>query len=158
MKPVFLFFMGLVMVACSAPDQNIPKGEVFAIDNIGLAGYDPVSYFEMRPTVGKSTFKAAFEGTEYHFSSSQHLDQFKAHPEKYVPLYGGWCAYAIAEGSEKVAPDPESFLIQEGRLLLFYEDWKTRLMGEFRSKWSENAGTYKEKADKNWPAIRHKEG
>ncbi len=113
---------------------------------VAMEGYDPVSYFNSKPTAGQSGYSYQFEGAWYYFSSSENLGIFKLTPEKYVPQYGGWCAYAMGETGDKVKIDPETFRITDGKLYLFYN---------FRGNntlipWKQNELPLMEKANKNW--------
>lgn len=113
---------------------------------VAMEGYDPVSYFNGKPTAGQSGYSFQFEGARYYFSSLKNLEFFKLTPEKYVPQYGGWCAYAMGETGDKVKIDPETFKITNGKLYLFYN---------FRGNntlipWKQNELPLMEKANKNW--------
>lgn len=81
-------------------------------EGIGLVGYDPVSYFpEGGGAPQKGSIKIAVEhaGVTYRFASQEHLSAFKQSPEKYLPQYGGWCAWAVAELGARVDVDPLSY-------------------------------------------------
>ena len=113
----------------------------------GLAGYDPVSYFAgAAPVKGSIAISAAFRGEQYHFSSIANRDRFAAEPEKYLPQYGGYCAWAVAQGS--LAPgDPAVSRVVDGKLYLnvnrsIAERWERDIPGMIRS------------ADANWPKIK----
>ena len=43
---------------------------------------------------------------------------FDRNPEKYIPAYGGWCAFGMSV-SDKFPVDPTNFKIVDGRLMLF---------------------------------------
>ena len=124
-------------------DYNIQKGYV-------AEGYDVVSYFENEAVEGKKEFKTTYDNATYKFSSEDNLNTFLNNPKKYIPQYGGYCAYAIAEKSKKVKIDPETFEIRDGKLYLFYNSWGTNTL----KLWLENnVKGLQEKADKNWEAI-----
>lgn len=142
--------------------------QVFAAtSNVGksglaLEGFDPVSYFrsdaaKQGPLKGDSKFEAKLEDATYHFSSEANKQEFLKNPNKYVPAYGGWCAYAVAEKKEKVEVDTKSFLIQDGRLLLFYKGF----LADTRDKWqntkSKSSAAFLKEADANWPTVKNKE-
>ena len=67
-------------------------------------------------------------------------------PEKYEPAYGGWCAYAMGNSSEKVEVDPETFKIIGGKLYLFYNFYFNNTL----KSWNKNETGLKTKADGNW--------
>jgi YHS domain-containing protein len=121
-------------------------------DGIALSGYDPVSYFPEgggRARRGSAAFTAQHAGRRYLFVSAANRDRFAADPERYEPEFGGWCTYAVANGY-KFEVDPESYLLEDGRLLLFYRG----LLGDARSEFQKQgvaAGI--RDADANWPAL-----
>ncbi len=89
---------------------------------IALGGYSPVSYFqEDRAEKGSKHFKSQFEGVAYYFTSQAQKVAFQKDPNKYVPAYGGWCAFGIAVGGLFRA-DPENYKIVNGQLLVFLND------------------------------------
>jgi len=121
-------------------------------DGLALSGYDPVSYFPEgggTPAVGEPSLQAEHEGRRYRFASSANRDRFVADPARYEPAYGGWCTYAVANGY-KFEVDPESYLIEDGRLLLFYRG----MLGDARAELGKEGVTDGvRKADGNWPAL-----
>ena len=98
-------------------------GRINSDDNgVAIKGYDPVAYFtEGAPVEGSEDFTAMHDGATYHFASAANRDAFLADPEKYAPQYGGFCAYAVAQGA--TAPiDPEAFTVLDEKLYLNYSD------------------------------------
>jgi YHS domain-containing protein len=60
-------------------------------DNIAISGYDPVAYFTMgKPMEGDEALAYTWNGATWWFSSKEHLELFKAAPDKYAPQYGGY--------------------------------------------------------------------
>ena|SRR5687768_17170896 len=114
--------------------------------NVALEGYDPVSYFDNKPTEGSEEIKLTHKGVIYQFISQANLSKFKATPEKYEPAYGGWCAYAMGENGEKVKVDPETYKIIEGKLYLFYNFWGNNTL----TAWNKNEKKLKTAADLTW--------
>jgi YHS domain len=58
-------------------------------------------------------------GATWYFASAENRDRFAADPERYVPQYGGYCAWAVAHGyTAKI--DPEAWKIVDGKLYLNY--------------------------------------
>ena len=144
---ITLLFIGISTTIFSQQiDYNTKKG---AIAN----GYDVVEYFNNKATKGNKKISTTFDGVKFLFSTKENLAKFKKAPEKYVPQYGGYCAYAIGKSSEKVAINPKTFEIRDGKLYLFYNAWGTNT---FKMWKEEGAEDLKNKADKNWKKIKSK--
>ena len=86
----------------------------------------------------------------YYFASADHQALFDASPAKYVPQFGGFCAYGVSKGSA-VEIDPTAFQIVDGRLLLQYSHG---ILEKFNK---DTVGNLK-KADANWGALVEKKG
>ncbi len=84
-----------------------------------LEGYSPVSYFEKNTAeLGSPDHQVSYRDQTYYFTSPAQVAAFQADPEKYLPAFGGTCAYG--QSIEKdFQPDPTRFKIVNGRLLLF---------------------------------------
>lgn len=94
-------------------NNNIPSS------GVALEGYCPVAYFAVnKPVMGKKEFASTFNGVTYYFVSADAKSAFDGNPEKYVPAYGGWCAFGMAVG-DKFPVDPTNFKIVDGKLNLF---------------------------------------
>ena len=65
-------------------------------------GYDLVIYFSKnKPVKGKSSISNQYQDLLFYFSSQENKDLFVSNPSKYLPKYGGWCAYAIGDYAKK---------------------------------------------------------
>jgi YHS domain-containing protein len=120
-------------------------------DRLALQGYDPVAYFPAgggKPRQGLATLVATHRGVTYRFATEAHRALFLADPARYEPQYGGWCAYAMADG-DKVSIDPESFLVTDGELHLFFKSW----YADTRSKWRKDEKALATKADAAWKRL-----
>jgi YHS domain-containing protein len=113
-------------------------------------GYDVVSYFNNKAEKGNKEFTTEFDGAKFRFSSKENLDLFKKYPKKYVPQYGGYCAYAIGLKGEKVDINPKTFEIRDGKLYLFYDSWGTNTFELWKK---EGAEKLQKQADVNWTKI-----
>lgn len=142
-------------LACSSPKTEFDDMESVVLtgeSGIALGGYDPVAYFEEGVArIGEGAHVVEHAGATYRFASQEHRDAFAADPERYVPAYGGWCAWALADGDgQLVEVDPESWIIQDGRLLLFYDGF----LADTRSKWTQgDREELARDADRNWGRI-----
>ena len=121
-----------VPTAHAGTDSDTPASN-YTI-KLGLHGYSPVSYFthnEARPGSPKHT--ASYNGVTYFFESAEQVETFNADPERFVPAYGGYCAFGASKRKHFVI-NPEAFKIVEGRLFVF----KANEQVNARDKW--NAG------------------
>lgn len=121
-------------------------------ESVGLVGYDPVSYFPEgggKPQKGLISIAAEHDGVTYRFASEAHKTAFLKTPAKYLPAYGGWCTWAVAELGKRVDVDPESYVVKNGRLHVFYRDPAL----DTRAKFLENPDGLLQKAEANWPAL-----
>ena len=121
---------------------------------LAIEGFDPVGYFPEGGGArlrGDAKIETVLGAARYRFASEAHRAWFLAEPERYRPKYGGWCAYAMVDGDE-VEVDTNSFLIENGRLLLFYKG----LFADTRAKWLPKAAQFGPKADASWAARKPK--
>ncbi|MEE9349653.1 MAG: YHS domain-containing (seleno)protein [Flavobacteriaceae bacterium] len=122
-------------------------------NNLGVNGYDLVAYFAGEAVKGKEEFTHTYNTVSYNFSNKENLEKFKATPVEYLPQYGGWCAYAMADKGEKVDMNPETFEIRDGKLYLFYKAY----FNNTYKKWlKENPEKLRSLADENWDELKAK--
>jgi YHS domain-containing protein len=82
-----------------------------------LKGYDPVAYFKQRkPVKGNPALASTYQGATYLFASAANKGEFDKDPAKYVPSYGGFCAYGVANGVMADVEGPEAFTVYNGKL------------------------------------------
>ena len=140
MRKILFILLLSIPLAIYGQKKNIDSSLV------AVEGYDVVSYFtEKAPQKGLEEHQVSWKGARYLFSSAINKTAFKAAPEKYLPAYGGWCAYAMVRGKE-VEINPKAYYIQQGQLHLFY---KTNWI-DTQTKWAKDAAKCKPKADLMW--------
>lgn len=142
MKELIVFTLCLFshLLVAQTTDYNQEKGFV-------ANGYDVVAYFDGAPKKGKKNWSFTYEEAQFRFSSKDNLDKFKADPEKYIPQFGGWCAYAIAKTGEKVTINPTTYEIRDEKLYLFYNAFLTNTL----KKWTaENPEALVKQAEEHW--------
>ena len=140
------FVMMTVAVLVAGDLATVSAGEFFEREQLAIGGYDPVAYFtEQKPVKGSPEFQSVYRGSTFQFASAAHREAFAAEPEKYVPQYGGYCAYGMAKGY-KAKIDPEAFSLIHGRLYLNYSD-------AVRTRWLSDVPGYIRQADANWPTV-----
>ena len=111
-----------------------------------LQGYDPVAYFETgEPAKGSKDFTAEYQGATFRFTSAEHRDGFIADPAAYAPQYGGYCAWAMADG-KYAKGDARYWKIVDGKLYLNYND-------DIQAKWNADIPGFISSADAEWSAL-----
>lgn len=117
--------------------------------NKAIDGYDAVAYFtDGEPVEGSRDFTYEYQGAVWMFASQEHLELFMADPQAYAPQYGGYCAYAVANG-DTASAEPDLWTIHEGKLYLNYN---RKINEQFRN----DIDAFIEQADQNWPEIEKK--
>ena len=144
-----LALIALLAGAVLAPAPASADGSVNSsfLGGVAIEGTDPVAYFaEGKPIEGSSEFEHEWMGATWRFVSAAHRDQFAADPEKYAPQYGGYCAWAVAQGyTAKI--DPAAWKIVDGKLYLNYSPG-------VQSQWQSDVPGNIAQADANWPPIK----
>ena len=143
MKNILLFLCLIFgqSVALEAQNANLSK------NRLAIEGYDPVAYFKSgKPVQGSKSIQTERNGAIYYFSNEANKAAFLASPTVYTPQYGGWCAYAMGETSEKVEIDPKTFKIIDTKLYLFFNAYFNNTL----TSWNKKEAVLKAQADKNW--------
>ena len=120
--------------------------QIYAENGIAIDGSDAVAYFDGQgPVPGSSDHSLMWNGAQWLFSSADNLAAFTADPEAFAPQYGGYCAWAAAQGY--VAPThPNAWTIYEGKLYL-------NANRRIRSRFEKDIPGFIQSADDNWPGI-----
>ncbi len=147
LSPARLAFAGVLLSASAgsvaAQSVNLDKSSV------GLSGYDAVAYqSDNAARKGSPSYSASYEGGTYYFVSAANRDTFKADPDKYLPAYGGYCAYGVSRG-HKVKIDPEAYRVVDGKLYLNYDKG-------VQKEWFKDIPGNIAKAEANWPGLKDK--
>lgn len=127
-------------IAFAGPDTETDKNGVI------LAGHDAVAYFTQgKPVMGKSDYTAVHNGAIYRFSSAKNRDKFKQMPEKYAPMYGGFCAYGMTFG-KKFEIDGKAFEVVDGKLYVNKNP-------DVYKAWKEDVPKHLKEANQAWPKV-----
>ncbi|GAB4032426.1 YHS domain-containing (seleno)protein [Spirosoma gilvum] len=114
-------------------------------------GYDCVDLVNISDKIvkGKAEFESVYQGAKFWFESAANKATFDANPDKYAPLYGGFCAIAVSEGNLRPTQIWTHALTPDGHLTLNHNAkalklWKGRLTHNYK------------KAEQNWPTVSQK--
>jgi len=145
----------LALPALAQVPQRTADGKYLQnLDENGCAaqGYDCVALVTIPDKLvkGRADIKSEYQGATFWFASAANKATFDANPDKYAPLYGGFCAIAVAEGNlrpvqiwtHRVTPDGHLTLNHNAKALKL---WESRLNHNYKL------------AQKNWPTVSKKE-
>ena len=144
-------FIGAVSAASAAfavDEYNASTGTTLSGAGVALRGDDAVALATgLGVTPGQAKFTVEHDGVAYYFSSEETMERFAADPERYMPQYGGFCAFGVAIG-KKLDAAPRFADIVDGKLYVFLN---ALAFGKYEE---DKAGTLA-KAQQNWPAMHH---
>lgn len=117
LRTIPFFIATALLLSLATPSLAEAKNEIYTNwQGIAIKGYDPVA------------------------------DLFQANPEQYAPQYGGYCAWAVAQGTTASVDPKNAWNIVEGKLYLNYNK-------EIKAKWEQDIPGNIEKADNSWPSV-----
>lgn len=139
-------FASLAVIAPVAASAADPISTA-RFNNLAVGGYDVVSLFEGNGegVEGSKEFTAEYQGADWRFASAESLAKFEADPEAFMPEYGGYCAWAIAQGSLAWG-NPENANVVDGKLYLNYNSAIER-------RWLADVPGFIAAGDEQWPDI-----
>lgn len=140
---------GMLSVSLEALASGYRTAEYNTIEsqNVAIHGYDPLSYFEEGgPVKGLSEIMVVHDGVIWQFATEEHKERFAAHPNRYMPMYGGYCAMAAAIGY-KSDIEPSMWALHENRLYLFYSE-------KAKERWEARKDVMRVKADISWSRLK----
>ena len=149
MKSLFLAVTTL-LITTAAFAQNFKANHNTDDSKIALLGYSPVSYLILGiAQKGVKEYKASYDGLNYYFTTNDQKKTFEENPTKYLPQYGGYCAFGVSVGA-KFRADPNKFVVKDGKYFLFLYDLEV----DAQQLWL--AGNHEKlvaKADGNWNKL-----
>lgn len=142
---VLVLFATLTIAVRSASAAVDPINK--NIFGTALKSYDAVAYFkEGRAIKGRDEFRHDWMGAKWYFANAANRDEFARNPEKYAPQFGGYCAWAVANGYT-ASIDPEAWRIIDGKLYLNYSK-------DVQKKWEANIPGFIKQGNENWPKLK----
>jgi hypothetical protein len=119
---------------------------VNADTGLAISGFDPVAYFtDHRPRFGHPDLELRAEGAIWRFANPGNKAAFAAHPEVYMPRFGGHDPVAIARGAS-VPGHPLFWVVVGERLYLFYS-------ADARAIFLTDPGRFIAVAGRKWPEL-----
>ncbi len=148
MKHIKTFFALLLATGLSFASLSVFAGSN-SYSLTGVSGYDVVSYQNAKkPLRGNGNYVAVHDGVNYLFANADNQKAFETNPAKYVPAYGGYCAFGVSVG-KKFIGDPEVWRVIDGRLYL-------NLDTGIQSEWLKDVPGRIKTANSEWTKIKNK--
>ncbi|MBT8355159.1 MAG: hypothetical protein KJO60_11590, partial [Desulfofustis sp.] len=90
-----------LLLGLAHPSLGEAKDEIYTNwRGLAIKGYDAVAFFkDSTPVEGSKEYELTWKEVKWRFASAENRDLFEADPENYAPQYGGYCAWAVAQGS-----------------------------------------------------------
>ena len=108
----------VLLMPLSIPVFATDLVNVSGADRTALGGYDPVAFFtDSKAVKGSPRITARHRGAAYFFATEEHRKMFEQNPDKFVPQYGGFCAYGVAVGA-LFPVDITTWQVRDGKLYL----------------------------------------
>jgi YHS domain-containing protein len=147
MKTIARTLLALMLLSSSAFAVDLVN--VAGASHIAISGYDPVAFFtDGKPAYGSPFISAMHRGATYLFASEEHRKMFTSDPDRYVPQYGGFCAYGVAHGG-LFPVDISTWQVRNDKL---YLNFSPDVAKKFNSDFNANVA----KAEKYWPGLVQK--
>ncbi len=143
MKSSLRFVAAFALLAIAAHAKSPVNTDA---NGLALEGHDPVAFFTIGVALpGKPGLTAEHNGATYRFAKKAHRESFIANPEKFLPAYGGYCAYGAAKGA-LYPVDIDTWQIFEDRLILNYS-------AKIKEQFNADIEAFLTAADANWPGL-----
>ncbi len=132
---------------CFAPAAFAKQDEIYTSwrNNIAIDGMDAVSFHIGKPAKGKNKYIVSEKGALWKFASIDNMEKFMSAPEKYIPAYGGYCAWALAHG-KLARGKAKHWTIKDGRLYFNFNK-------KIKIRWRADMDNYIKSANQHWPQI-----
>lgn len=147
-----LFLMALALMFAVSSFAQDQKAYNIDNSNIALQGYSPVSYLDLGlAQKGLKAFKSAYDQINYYFTSAEQKAAFDKNPQRYLPQYGGFCAFGVYAGA-KFRPDPNKFIVKNGKYFLYLYNLEL----DAQQLWMDEKDHDRlaKKADQNWKKLK----
>jgi YHS domain-containing protein len=154
-RPI-LFLVSLLMSLCVQAQTFI--NVVGSDDKTAVSSFDTVAFFtQKKALVGSPEFSHSYLGAKWLFSSAENLRAFQTAPEKYLPEWGGQCAWCVSENCVSEKKLSGDFEFVDGKLYLFAygNKSKTGAKDDFLYGRYSRAARIRD-GEKYWPALKAK--
>ncbi len=137
----------LIAVLMLVASVNFVLAEDYSHCTVGAQGYDLVSYHTgKKPLRGNGNHLAVYKKVAYLFVNKNNKETFERNPQKYIPAYGGYCAFGVSVG-KKFVGEPDFWKVADGKLYL-------NLDTKIQAMWNKDVTGSIKKANSQWQKIQ----
>ncbi|MGD8842116.1 MAG: YHS domain-containing (seleno)protein [Gammaproteobacteria bacterium] len=104
---------------------------------------------------GFARYSATYDGVEFWFANADRRKAFKDNPQRYIPRYNGFCAFAVGASNAKVPANPDTFKFYNGQLLVFFNDMWDGEKFNTKTPWNDDELSLYSKAETNWKTLQN---
>ncbi len=141
-----LVLFGGILAPAGLQAASDDRVVVNSTSGLAISGFDPVAYFtDAKPVIGRPDMELNQGGAVWRFHNEGNRAAFAAHPDVYVPRFGGYDPVAIARGAS-VPGHPLFWAVAAKRLYLFYSD-------KARATFIADPDRFIERATRKWPEV-----
>ncbi|WP_296386728.1 YHS domain-containing (seleno)protein [Winogradskyella sp.] len=151
MKPLKNTLIALALILTTSLSAQDKMANNLDNSSIALQGYSAVSYLDLGlAQIGNKSYKSEYKKVAYYFTSAEQKSTFDKNPAKYMPQYGGFCAFGTYAGA-KFRVDPNKFIVENGKYYLYLNNVEL----DAKQLWlaEKNHSQLKGIADKNWVKL-----
>ncbi|MGL4437697.1 MAG: YHS domain-containing (seleno)protein [Bosea sp. (in: a-proteobacteria)] len=140
--------LGLASLATPVLAQSRTGGSPNSMyAGIGLKGHDPVAYFaDGKSRQGLETITTTNAGLTWRFATVENQKAFQKEPGKYLPQYGGFCAWGVANGKLFDIDPVNGWTVTDGKLFVVFN-------GDILKLFKADQTALVVKAEQNWPKL-----
>ena len=145
-KLIEITLIGTLLISFTGCTKIAEPADVMSVDEVALDGYDVVSYFESSKAVKAGPENSYIHlGVQWYFQNSENRALFENDAQTYIPQFGGFCAYELAD-EKLVKSNPEFWYIHDKKLYLFSDE-------DAKDEWFKNISLMLPLSQAHWALI-----
>lgn len=147
----FIFFTSIMLFCIGAvtayyygimPTSVGLHSKFYTSSNVAMEGYDmTIFHTQKKAQLGDVRLNYKYGETNWFFTSSRNQKQFASKPQKFIPRFGGYCAYTMSKGFT-YPPDPKVWHIDKRKIYFFKDEESKKIALEDWDNILENANMH----------------
>jgi YHS domain-containing protein len=118
MSRILVLLLGLLLSSASVAQTS--WNTMGSDDSTAISGYDVVAFHTVKKTFrGDPSISLTYGGAKWLFASEENKKLFESAPERYLPVWGGHCAWGVSENGLSRKLLSGDFEMIDGKVYLF---------------------------------------